>query len=633
MFGWLVFDETNGRNEIAAAVPGWDLPALPLANQAETAERMNRVMAFLEANCPKAPGDTGDVRDRVFFAMRDLAAWLPQEHLDFAMFMVLAHHRLPQEDRLARERPAPRFVDDQFAELGVLPGDRKAQLERLKKLAILIPDALQETSLRTICARLRLEWSMGANALPAYGDLGAWCHQLGHLVMQTRPAQAVDLASALIRVMLHCPAVDRLRFRTLITQLLKTDQWEAMLQVLARDSGAPQPLPGCLLCDALAWTIDSVASGPGTRTVDELVDEALAPARARNAANQDRVLRSSIAAVRAGVAMGARTQESLAALERVQQCAAEVRLRMTPQRLNEARQARAVAGPVAAPDQEKQDLDPVYSWSIDRLVQWIEGPLFSKTPPQPIDRQRIVSREQPARDPARVAPPPPSITVKDVGNMLDDALSATARFFLDDINDLVPRAKSLNTPLALVNACVQLRAALGALANPRDAVVELKARALLTDAESRIDRLRQGIKAAQVAEQTQQRFSNHLDAALFAEPMVLGKRHGGVIHCPMPPEAWPWVAASFHRRWLPQLRRVTIDGTGLPLADDQALALYVTGSSLSQYAFDVSVHLWRRIPGRTCLPSQGFGVHPPMNEKDWFDTYIPCSVLHVPALV
>jgi hypothetical protein len=67
------------------------------------------------------------------------------------------------------------------------------------------------------------------------------------------------------------------------------------------------------------------------------------------------------------------------------------------------------------------------------------------------------------------------------------------------------------------------------------------------------------------------------------------------------------------------------------LDEDQAAALYITGSSLSGYAFDVSVHIWQRYPGKTSLPSEKSDAFPAMNTEDWFDSYVPCCVLHVPA--
>ena len=79
------------------------------------------------------------------------------------------------------------------------------------------------------------------------------------------------------------------------------------------------------------------------------------------------------------------------------------------------------------------------------------------------------------------------------------------------------------------------------------------------------------------------------------------------------------------------MRHTLAMGNGtLALGTDQALALYVTGSSQSGYAFDISVHLWARRTGKSSQPSREQGAYPRMNTDDWFDTYQPCCVLHVP---
>jgi hypothetical protein len=103
-----------------------------------------------------------------------------------------------------------------------------------------------------------------------------------------------------------------------------------------------------------------------------------------------------------------------------------------------------------------------------------------------------------------------------------------------------------------------------------------------------------------------------------------------VIACPLTFDDWAWVSARFHRRWLPNAKQVVVDGARVTLEVDQALALYVTASSESNYAFDVSVHLWRRESDSTDLPSTEAGSFPAMNTKSWFDTYTTCCVLHVP---
>jgi hypothetical protein len=120
-------------------------------------------------------------------------------------------------------------------------------------------------------------------------------------------------------------------------------------------------------------------------------------------------------------------------------------------------------------------------------------------------------------------------------------------------------------------------------------------------------------------------------AALRVEPLELGKRQGGQIGYKAGVEDWAYVSGHFHNRWLPQVKSVLVNGKSVQLRADQAVALYVTGSSQSGYAFDVSVHLWQRREARQSQPGNTGGLFPPMNQDDWFDTYVTCCVLHVPA--
>ena len=120
-------------------------------------------------------------------------------------------------------------------------------------------------------------------------------------------------------------------------------------------------------------------------------------------------------------------------------------------------------------------------------------------------------------------------------------------------------------------------------------------------------------------------------AALRAESLELGKRRGGQIGYKTRPEDWTFVCDNFHNRWLPHVKDILVNGAPTLLAPNQAVALYVTGSSLSGYAFDVSVHLWQRYRTSQSKPSTESGPLPPMNTAEWFDTRTTCCVLHIPA--
>jgi hypothetical protein len=317
-------------------------------------------------------------------------------------------------------------------------------------------------------------------------------------------------------------------------------------------------------------------------------------------------------------------------------------------RINAARRKSCpgltTAPPNPAANQEKADLDPVHAWSVDRLLRWIEGPLVRQPAQHRVDRKKVVARELEAWKRRQQQPKPmeqaqqPAETPlgeSDVDTIVMDGLAATAQFFLDDIHELAPLAEHLGAQKPLVTACTELIGRLQDLVQLPHKHDETEARTLLGGAEDRIALLRKGVKAQQADAALQRRFTRQLAEALRLEPLARGKRHGGVIGCPMRPEDWPWVVERFHNRWIAGASSLTVDGVLVGLADHEALALYVTGSSQSRYAFDVSVHLWRRLPGSESRPGlqdeagEGF---PRMNAGEWEDSYLTCAVLHVPPL-
>lgn len=79
------------------------------------------------------------------------------------------------------------------------------------------------------------------------------------------------------------------------------------------------------------------------------------------------------------------------------------------------------------------------------------------------------------------------------------------------------------------------------------------------------------------------------------------------------------------------MHSLEIAGKRAPLQRHQALALYVTGSSRSKYAFDVSVHLWIRKEGSHSTPAAGNSTDVWMNTAEWRDALVSCAVLHVMA--
>ena len=226
---------------------------------------------------------------------------------------------------------------------------------------------------------------------------------------------------------------------------------------------------------------------------------------------------------------------------------------------------------------------------MEQLARWIEGPITDKRSGGRIDRNAILVRKQKPSQPAKPKQPAPkssaqdtdSLTADDLEETIQQAFAATANFFLSEINGLIIPAKTLNAPHELVTQCSDMADALQQLASAQKPLQEEDATELLTRAENAIRELRQGLKSAESAARLQARFPNALMAALRVEPLELGKRQGGQIGYKAGVEDWAYVSGHFHNRWLPQITSVLVNGKSVQLRPDQAVALYVTGSSLS----------------------------------------------------
>lgn len=630
MYGWLSCDASHTPGEISVLIPTWEpLTAMDLTDIQQMVRR-DRVAPFVSNFLAQ---DDQATRERIAAALRDIVLLARDDLADFAMNMCAAHGRLPDGLRLAREAGIARIVKSYFHESGPLDPRLVQLLANTRKVAVLIPDALMEPHLRAICSQIRNTLFMNPDMVPP--ELAAVFHfvmELNGLCAPLRDTQHDNVGAELFSLLLTRPTAQLDALQDRLRQLFKRGLGEVVTETTGRVA-ALRDLHSVTGLDALACVIeDTLANGRPAQWSD-LIDPQLALAQALNDCQHNLALRASVAAVRAGVPMGSEyARQSQAALQTMEDALRAVDQKMTPARVRTARQIRSKALP-QAPAQPRETVDAVPSWSVDRLVRWIEGPVTDASVKKPIDRQKIVARDTETR---RQTPqskghaPQAALTEADVGGMIEDALSATARFFLDDLKELLPMATALGADAKALAVCADLRGPLGKLAEQPAGADEVKARNLLQAAEAASAALRASVKQARATAQVESRFAGQLSAALNAEPMVMGKRHGGVVRCPVRPGDWTFVSTNFHRRWLTRVKSIVVDGLPLPLDSDQALALYVTASSLSQYAFDVSVHLWRRRPGSNSLPSEQGGLYPPMNATDWFDTYIPCAVLHVP---
>lgn len=398
--------------------------------------------------------------------------------------------------------------------------------------------------------------------------------------------------------------------------------------------------------NALARVLETTPPDAPVEAWRERISLELRQAEMDSVAEDMQICLASINAVSAGINLGRYTNSSRQAVADYE------RYWLAPRtQVNEAAQrlARRAALPASALDAGSAegliDKASLQSWSVDQLVAWIDGPLSSPTsntdPKQIIERARQTRRRAAAISPSQPSPTAPITDDTDddldpqaAEQLVRDALANTANFFLGEIEDLWSMAEqtafSNEVNVRVKKTCDELREPLNVIKKNPKLLTETETRQELHEAEIRIQALRQDINNASRQIALDRHFIQALGTALKNEALVLGKKTGGTIACPVAYDQWQAISDSFHQRWLPNARRILVNNVTIELQPDQALALYVTGSSQSGYAFDVSVHLWRRRPDCQSLPSEKTGAYPPINTADWFDTYQTCCVLHVP---
>lgn len=580
-----------------------------------------------------------DLTDLQLGSLSAIARGLPIDTVDLVsdLYIALAHLRLPEAQRRKREARIALTLDVHFNGAPSLTPVINS-LQHIQLLAPLAPDAFLEIMVRSQAARLQMV-SMGQPAWAARCNdfvtrLDTLTGELG--VQSGTPDDALLINTCFTRTW-----ADRQGFLELLTLTARSQLAGAVrgTRVALLKAGLLVASEGDVLVSVLQDCQAAGLNGSMQAAVDQVVANQVALGSAADHARAQAVIEATVDATCAGVNLGTEAQQkNMAAIAAAGQVWLQQVLRMTPQRLR--LHDKLTRAPSAAKGDDRSsppDLDPVSAWSVNRLLRWIEGPI-GEAAPQRLDRKTIVAAEKATRQDARVktqmadgvARTDQDLTEADVDLAVQNALSTTAEFFIGDIQDMLFRAKALDHACTAAQVCTDLLAPLQKL-KVEPASDDRKARAVLHQAEVAIDLLRKDIRVMEADARTRQRFAQQLQTALSRESMVEGKRHGGVINCPLHRTDWPWVAAQYNRRWLPWSGQITIDGIPQPLQPDQALALYVTGKSLSGYEFDVSVHLWQRKPGRRSAPCVSLTPYDPMNTEDWIDTLIPCTVLHVPS--
>ncbi|MFN7123372.1 MAG: hypothetical protein ACK4NM_15210 [Hydrogenophaga sp.] len=559
---------------------------------------------------------------------------VPVSERSYGISLWLAHQRLSEPLRNERAKTIERIVGDHLGDAAAL--DTLIEpVKELKALALLIADDLIDNDLRDHCCLI----------LNTYLPLTPFFQKtlqptLNAILGTVQNKPAVQFNAIKNHVwLLTCTraAHQREGFLSQLLRLFKQSKSQLLLDAGTSASKLSTPLPNPIFYDALSQMVaDALVTD--TDSHQEIIEARLNIASALYESRKNRATAITMQAVAAGVILGDRTEQSQEAIIEIDR---ERSLQDRKRTRDCTKRARDRKGGVPIPSTSAQQAETalLQAWPLQQLAQWIEGPITEKRKtPGGIDRKAILLKEQKQQPPQEKKPPPkqkapPSddLTPDDVDSTIQQALSATAEFFLAEIGDLLTLAKQLNALPNLVAGCIDLLEPLQRLAAPPEPPVEDEATALLTKAELAILELRAGLKSAESSAKLQRCFTDALIAALRTEPLELGKRHGGQIGYKTRAEDWTFVCDNFHNRWLPQTTSILVNGVHMQLQTNQAVALYVTGSSQSGYAFDVSVHLWQRRLGKQTMPSAKNDLFPPMNQEDWFDTLVPCCVLHVPS--
>lgn len=586
--------------------------------------------ALAKTQTQLSAGDQNALGERIFQAIERVSDDL--SGYSFGAHMAMAHFVLPLAERQRREA-AIASLDEALlapAKLETLNVWRSATM----RMAVLVPDAALNAVYRSSVGHLFLY----LRDQPDHGQ--HICRKTGWRNLEGRFLGYPDLAKALAGGYFTRRFDERQAFVDLLNPMAPTELAKLLAAVDQDIEASGREVLIADRCEAhlgamRAWLAlpEGSRSADALTTVVALERERLAM---RESARCTQIVAATLKALAEETAFGSdadkKNREAIALCMQSQVRSSRA---MAPSRQRPSPTPRPEDH--TTPGQAPPDLDPVHTWSIDRLVCWIDGPVTQ--PKLPLELGQICAAEQKnweaeqsqrkQDDPLDECP----LKSQEVQMAVEQGLRSTAQFLLDELNDLLPLAAKLQAEAALLKACHGCLPALSTLVKhglAREAGDLAQAMADLQRADQALDALRRGFQQRQGEEQTRQRFTAALFQCLRNEPLLLGKRHGSVIAEPLSLDEWAWAVQTFHKRWWNAGLRPSATAAPVPLAPDQALALYVTGSSLSDYAFDISVHLWRR-QAASGLPPTKPGESNAMNEPDWFDTLIPCAVLHVRA--
>lgn len=586
--------------------------------------------------------DTVREQVRVTLAIRALLPWLMDdvddhpEDLDFTLRCAIAHHRLPDAQRLAREARIAAVFDHVFADPWLRA--KMAALEQpIKRMAVLIPDPMVPLMVRdhavlAFVGQYRQDEAVHRHVL---GDVHEALLAHKAALEAVTPGISACARDFLMIAFLGTEPGGRPALAQLAKAMLASQRGDELGDTFVCMQQNQTDYPFLLLLPHMIEMLRarSVLHPGDEAGMEELTNFVVEQALKELNTLKWQVADVSINAVLDGVPLGKAYTDAVLH-----------RLAHRLVRLAEAENTISVADLRPAPlptievaQQAAGDVTPPHSWSVNRLLAWIEGPITERTATRQAVRQRRQQQQQAGQTPANRAgrARPGSVVPEDIAEgeidlVVTTALQATADFQLRDLDDLLRLADALRLPATAINPCRQAREAMQRIASGQGMLDDNAVCQALARAETAITALRAQVKRTQIEAGRRRRFITALDRALNAEPLVRGKRHGGVIDCALPRDQWGWVNAEFNGQWIAGAQQLEINGQPVPLRSNEALALYVTGTSLSGHAFDISVHLWQRRGGHSGPPCADATGPRLMNRDDWFDTHVPCAVLHVP---
>lgn len=660
MLGWFEWDEVHQR--LRVVIPPWDCVDAERPSDEVVRARQDALVKLIAAMSLN-PMQRGAIKD--YFSLA--AHWIPEDLFKFAqetmICFVTADASLFESALSVQNMVSPPFND-----LVKAGNACRREIDDLVALGLLMSRTTRRIYLNDQISRAREKLHDDHGLAEPHASINHVLARLEAVLLIAPPAHGTPMGSALIpaqadrlntqvrrllrRLAFSMDSAFHGALAAHIDALVKADR-QSIFHHLAEDMDQfAADVPLFAICEPLWVQMQRIA---GCKDQSVLPDS---PTLARE------VLDKADAWITACVGMTYRyTRTYLISLGNQQPTSPqllqshELLTRHTrtaaQQRLNQRQ--RWLAGPAPAagaltlaadPAAQVAD-DPVHTWPVDRLVRWINGPVTSLAAAKTLaDQAQLVKRDNDllAQDrqrsgtaaPAKGQKDSQALTLAQAQEIVWQGLIQSAEYLRNELHDLGMLADQLGLKCAergnAATAFKAIETTLQAMGNFKKATTVGNAQAQLAAANNCLEALRAVIKPVQVAAEKLLRFGECLVLQLRQETLAMGKHHGGVIGCPMALNQWGAVRDRFHRRYCSPVQALTMDGERVLLRSDQALALHVTAGSQSGYAFDVSVHLWQRLDESKDDPLDTSSVElfPPMNTKGWFDTFITCTVLHVP---